>query len=294
MKKEWFVPREWRLAHGKSLILGERSHIMGILNMTPDSFSDGGLYEDLSSALSQVELLCSGGATIIDIGGESTRPGAIAIDSETECNRILPLVRALSDRDIIISVDTYHPQTALAAIESGAHIINDIWGCRKSPEIADIASRTQCGLVVMHNNRSLSDDTVEAKGKDTDILSDQKTIFSESLSILESHNIGSSQYVLDPGFGFGKDGEYNLGLLSILDSLHNLGGSGLLIGTSRKRFLGTLLGCESSNRDIATSATSIYARLHGASILRVHDCHKTRDALCVADALIRQELRRLP
>lgn len=295
INKDWFVSRDWRLAHGRSLTIGSHSHIMGILNMTPDSFSDGGEFQDVDIAFSHARRMCCEGASIIDVGGESTRPGAEPIDSATERSRILPLIRRLScDLDILISVDTSHPETADAAIESGAHIINDVWGCRRSPEIADIASRTGCGLVIMHNNRSLDGTaTTDTSATAVDILSDQRVIFSESLAILESRNISSSHYVYDPGFGFGKDGSYNLSLLSRLGELHDFGYLGLLIGTSRKRFLSTLTDRPFSECDIATSATSIYSRLSGASLFRVHDCGSTRDALCVADALLIEELKLL-
>lgn len=283
MNAEWFRPRDWQLGHDRRLKLGPRAVIMGVLNVTPDSFSDGGEFIDPKTAVQRAREMLGQGARIIDVGGESTRPGADSVDGETERARILPVIaRLAAETDAILSVDTYRAKTAEAAVKAGAHIINDVWGCQKQPDIAGIAAKTSSGLIVMHTSR-------ERQTLD-DVIADQQAFFEQSRRVLSAHAVLDECLVVDPGFGFGKDGNINLKLLNRLDQLHTVtplrGSKGVLVGTSRKRFLGTITGRDASERGAATAATSVIARMKGAAIFRVHDIAMNRDALAVADALI--------
>ena len=273
------MPRMWSLAHGRVLELGASSIIMGILNVTPDSFSDGGVNIDPEKAVSAAKKMIDAGAAIIDIGGESTKPGAIAVDSETELQRVLPVIRALAGQtDAILSIDTYRAETAQAAIDAGCHIVNDVWGLQKDPEMANVVASTNAGVVIMHTGREreVLDDVVE----------DQRLFLEKSLQSAKNAGISENSIVLDPGIGFAKGYDENMDLLNRFEELHEFGYP-LLVGTSRKRFLGTITGRENAlDRDIATAATSIVARMKGAAIFRVHDVATNVDALKVGDALL--------
>lgn len=268
----------WQIGHGRTLDLGTgHAVIMGVINVTPDSFSDGGDHAEIDTACARGEEMHTEGAAIIDVGGESTRPGAEAIDGETERGRVLPVISRLSAHaDMLLSVDTYRAETARAAVEAGAHIVNDVWGCQREPDIAQVAAEMKTGLVIMHTGR-------ERELRD-DVIDDQKVFFDESLEIAMRAGVADDQIVLDPGFGFAKNPAMNIELLARLDELASLGFP-LLVGTSRKRFLGAITGHEAKQRDDATAATSVIARLRGAAIFRVHDIPKNRDALAVTDAL---------
>jgi dihydropteroate synthase len=273
-----FASKVWKLAHGKELVLGPKSLIMGVLNVTPDSFSDGGAFIHPDRAFHRAQEMRRQGADIIDVGGESTRPGAEPIDGKTERERVLPIIERLSqDKDIIISIDTYRAKTAQMAVEAGAHIVNDVWGCQREPDIARIAAETGAGLAIMHTGRE--------RDLQSDVIDDQITFLKASLDIAASAGVGPAQIILDPGFGFAKDATMNLELLNRLKELHILDHH-LLIGTSRKRFLGAITGREAQDRGVATAATSVVARMKGAAIFRVHDIEENKDALAVADALI--------
>ncbi len=273
------MTKEWHVAHGRSLRLGEKSVIMGILNVTPDSFSDGGHHNDLETAIAVAGQMLTDGATIIDVGGESTRPGAAAVDSATEIARVVPVIEALAKRyDCFISIDTYRAATAQAAVDAGAHIVNDVWGLQREPEIALIAKKSGAGLVIMHTSR---DRAVLA-----DVIEDQFSFLNLSLDIAESAGIEKSRIVLDPGFGFGKNKEEDIALLARADELRKFGFP-LLVGTSRKRFIGGMTGRDNPlDRDIGTAATSVALRLAGADIFRVHNVAFNRDALAVADDIL--------
>ena len=274
-----FADRDWSLAHGQTLQLGPTAQMMGILNVTPDSFSDGGLFDEIEAALYQANAMLEQGAVIIDVGGESTRPGAASVGGVEEEKRVLPIIEALSGIDnVLISIDTYRSTTARAAVEAGAHIINDVWGCQKDPAIADVAAETGAGLCLMHTGR----------GRDIlpDPIDDQLEYLSVSLGIARQAGVREQQMVLDPGFGFAKEtADENLHLMNRLEELHSFG-LPLLIGTSRKRFLGAITGREAMDRDVATSATSVVARQKGAALFRVHDVASNKDALAVVDALL--------
>ncbi len=249
---------------------------MGILNVTPDSFSDGDLYNTVDAAVLQAMKMRSAGAAIIDIGGESTRPGSEPVSAEIEQERVVPIIEALSEvPDIILSVDTYRSSTASLAISAGAHIVNDVCGCQKDPDIAKVVAKTGAGLCAMHNGRD--------RMRSDDVIEDQKDFLGTSLDTIKQAGIHDAQVVLDPGFGFGKTHDENIELLHRFDELNGLGYP-LLVGTSRKRFIGYYTDREVENRDIGTAATSVVARMKGGAVFRVHDVSINRDALAIADA----------
>jgi dihydropteroate synthase len=268
--------RRWHLAHGRHLDLGDASVLMGILNVTPDSFSDGGKFAAVDAAVDQARRMADEGAAIIDVGGESTRPGAEAVTADEEQRRVLPVVEALASTDILISVDTYREETARLAVQAGAHVVNDVWGLSREPGIARVASETGAGLVIMHTGRG--------RHKLPDVIEDQFQFLREALEKAESYGVHREQIILDPGFGFAKEtADENIALMSRTREILNLGYP-LLVGVSRKRFLGTLTGREPEARDVATAAANALLRLQGADIFRVHDVRASRDALLVADA----------
>ncbi len=258
---------------------------MAIVNVTPDSFSDGGQFATEQTAIDQALRLAEAGAHILDIGGESTRPGAAAVDGEEERRRILPVISALAERfgheGPVLSVDTYRAGTAQAALDAGAHIVNDVWGLTREPEIADVAAKAGAGVCIMHTGRE--------RVVLPDVIEDQLAFFDGSLKIAEKAGIERSRVVLDPGFGFAKEtAAINLELMRRFEELHVFG-LPLLAGTSRKRFLGDVTGRPAPERDVATAATSAVLRLAGASVFRVHDVASSRDALAVVDAMMGQE-----
>ncbi|MBC3774005.1 dihydropteroate synthase [Brucella melitensis] len=278
------MTKEWQLAHERSLHLGKTAIIMGVLNVTPDSFSDGGRYNDLDRAIAAAETMLEEGATIVDVGGESTRPGATAVDAQTEASRVVPVIRELVRRfDCIISVDTYRASTARLAVEAGAHIVNDVWGLQREPEIAQLARETGAGLVIMHTSRDGL--------TNPDVIEDQFMFLNRSLKIAGDAGIEPSRIVLDPGFGFGKERDEDIALMARMSELQAFG-LPLLVGTSRKRFVGAMTGqADPRNRDIGTAATSVALRLAGADIFRVHNVAFNRDALAVADAILQSNVR---
>ncbi|EJF88823.1 dihydropteroate synthase [Bartonella tamiae] len=268
----------WNVGQNRKIIIQEKSILMGILNITPDSFSDGGKFIDVNDAFSHGAMMIEQGASIIDIGGESTRPNFEPISSEIEQKRILPVIEKFhSFQNIILSIDTYHSETAYHALKSGSHIINDIWGLQKEEKMAEVIREFNAGIIIMHNSRD--------RKKYEDIIDDQKYFFEISLNIAKKNGISDSQIVLDPGFGFGKNADDNLKLLSRAEELKILGFP-LLAATSRKRFLGSLSDkSNAQHRDIATAASSIILRQAGFDIFRVHNIATNKEALAVVDAL---------
>ncbi|PBB23028.1 MULTISPECIES: dihydropteroate synthase [unclassified Mesorhizobium] len=274
--------RRWQLAHGRYLDLGGKAVVVGILNVTPDSFSDGGLFAAPEAALTQARRMIEEGARIIDVGGESTRPGAAAISASEEQARVLPVIEALARAgDVLISVDTYRADTARLAVAAGAHIVNDVWGLQREPDIARVAAETGAGLIIMHTGRD--------REKLTDVIADQFAFLEKSLEIARRNGIADDRIVLDPGFGFAKEtAEENLDLMARFSELHALGFP-LMAGTSRKRFIGTVTGRDAADRAAGTAATSVILRLKGAHLFRVHDVAINVDALAVADAMLALE-----
>ena len=273
-----FTKKVWKLAHGRELILGPEAILMGILNVTPDSFSDGGQYLEVEKACHKAVEMKQQGATIIDIGGESTRPGAEPISATLEQDRILPVIEKLvSDVDVILSVDTYRASTARYAIAAGAHIVNDVWGGQKETDILKVAGEHSAGLCLMHTGRE--------REKAQDVILDQRVFLNKSLSLAVEHGVKESQIVLDPGFGFAKDEDECLRLLSRLEELHDFEFP-LMLGTSRKRFIGSVTNRDAEERDVGTAATSVIGRMKGAAIFRVHNIPVNKDALAIVDATI--------
>jgi dihydropteroate synthase len=268
----------WHVAHGRSLELGRSSTIMAIINVTPDSFSDGGHFEAVDAAVEHALACVAEGAQIVDIGGESTRPDADPVSASEEQGRVLPVVEALRGKtDALISVDTYRADTARLAVGAGAHIINDVFGLQREPELANLAAQTGAGLCIMHTGRD--------RQKLPDVIDDQIAFLDRSLQIAASAGVPRESIVLDPGFGFAKDVDENLELMARFAALHRFG-LPLVAGTSRKRFIGAVTGRDAADRDGGTAATSAILRLQGAAIFRVHNVAINRDALAVADAII--------
>ncbi|ESY05333.1 MULTISPECIES: dihydropteroate synthase [unclassified Mesorhizobium] len=274
--------RRWQLAHKCHLDLGEKAIVVGILNVTPDSFSDGGLFITPDQAVAQAHRMVEEGAAVVDIGGESTRPGASPVTPEEEQTRILPVIAALAGSgEALISVDTYREETARLAVAAGAHIVNDVWGLQREPGIARVAAETGAGLVIMHTGRE--------RQKLPDVIADQFLFLKASLEIARRSGVADDHIVLDAGFGFAKEtAEENLDLMARFFELKELGFP-LMAGTSRKRFIGTVTGREAGARAAGTAATSVILRLKGADLFRVHDVAINMDALAVADAMLARE-----
>lgn len=273
--------KRWQMAHGRHVELGDKALVMGILNVTPDSFSDGGRFEGFGHALDQARRMRDEGASIIDVGGESTRPGAAPVSAAEEQDRVLPVIAALAAAgDTLISIDTYREETARLAVEAGAHIVNDVWGLQREPGIARVAAETGAGLVIMHTGRE--------REKLADVIDDQLLFLRRSLEIASQAGVSEAQIVLDPGFGFAKEADENLDLMARFEELSQLGYP-LLAGTSRKRFVGHVTGREPADRDAGTAATSVILRMKGARIFRVHNVAINVDALAFADAMLARQ-----
>ncbi|AMY00302.1 dihydropteroate synthase [Mesorhizobium ciceri] len=277
--------RRWQLAHGRHLDLGGKAVVVGILNVTPDSFSDGGQFDAPEKALAQARRMIGEGALVVDVGGESTRPGAAAVSASQEQARILPVIEALAGvNEVLISVDTYRADTARLAVAAGAHIVNDVWGLQREPDIARVAADTGAGVVIMHTGRD--------RQKLPDAIADQLAFLRRSLEIARQNGIADDHIVLDPGFGFAKEtAEENLDLMARFSELHALG-LPLMAGTSRKRFIGTVTGRDAADRGVGTAATSVILRLQGADLFRVHDVAFNVDALALADAMLARQTDR--
>ncbi|OZI39125.1 dihydropteroate synthase [Bordetella genomosp. 1] len=276
-----YAPVTWPLAHGRQLELGPRGIIMAVINVTPDSFSDGGRLASVAAAEHYALACLAEGAHILDVGGESTKPDAAEVSAAEEQDRVLPVIEALARiTDALISVDTYRAETARLALAAGAHIVNDVHGLQREPAIAEVAAQARAGVVIMHTGRQ--------REVLADPLADQFAFFDASLRIADAAGLSRAQLVLDPGFGFAKDPDCNLALMARLPQLQRYR-LPILVGTSRKRFLGALTGRELGERDVATAISTSLLRDRGAAIARVHDVGKSRDALALTDALLRSE-----
>ncbi|MGB3541270.1 MAG: dihydropteroate synthase [Mesorhizobium sp.] len=275
--------RRWQLAHGRHLDLGGKARVMGILNVTPNSFSDGGQFDTFDKAIAQAHLMAIEGAVIVDVGGESTGPRAVPVSAAEEQARVLPVIEALAaSGEALISIDTYREETARLAVAAGAHIVNDVWGLQREPAIARVAAETGAGLVIMHTGRE--------REKLPDVIADQFFFLEKSLEIARRAGVSDDHILLDPGFGFAKEtAEENLDLMVRFSELHALGFP-LVAGTSRKRFIGHATGRgDGAARAAGTAATSVILRLKGADLFRVHDVAINVDALAVADAMLARE-----
>lgn len=253
------------------------THIMGILNVTPDSFSDGGKWNNINSALHRTEQMLDEGAAIIDIGGESTRPGYIKITDEEEKSRVVPIIKAIKNEfNVPISIDTYKSSVAAAAFDAGADMLNDIWGLKYDTAMAETAKEFNVPVCLMHNRSNTDyDDFIP------DVISDLQ----ESITIAESAGISKDKIILDPGVGFAKSLEQNLEVINKLDVLHTLG-CPILLGVSRKSVIGLTLDLPPSERVEGTIATSVIAVIKGAMFIRVHDVKENCRAVKMAEAII--------
>ncbi len=263
----------------------ERPVLMGVLNVTPDSFSDGGRFFDRAEALRRLEELQAEGADIIDVGGESTRPGASPVSGEEELRRVMPAVEAAAARlDLPVSIDTTKSGVARAALDAGAEVINDISGLRFDPELAELAAESGAGLVLMHIRGEPR--TMQRDVHYDDLMGEIVGELRESTERALAAGCRAEQLVVDPGIGFGKTAEHNLAIINGLGGLQELGYP-VLIGPSRKSFIGKILGLEVGERLEATIAACVVALLRGARIFRVHDVAEARRALDMAEAIVR-------
>jgi len=257
--------------------------LMGVVNVTPDSFSDGGLYLDPEAAISHGRELAAAGAEILDVGGESTRPGAEPVAPEEELRRVVPVIRELSGTDSEVSVDTAKAPVATAALDAGATIVNDVTALRGDPEMAPLCAERGATVVLMHmlgEPRTMQEDP-----RYEDVAAEVKAFLAERLAAAVAAGIAEERVWLDPGIGFGKTAAHNMELLRRLGELRELGRP-LVIGTSRKSFIGKLDGSAADGRLGGTIASSVLAAAEGAEVLRVHDVAEMRQALAVAGAIL--------
>ena len=278
------MQRTYRFRDGKKLILGGRTLVMGILNVTPDSFSDGGKWNTRDRALRHMEEMVHDGADIIDIGAESSRPGFVPMGAAEETERLMPFLEGvLAECSVPVSVDTFKAETARAALSAGAHLLNDIWGLQyaeEPEEMARAAAEANVPVVVMHNQNG----TVY----DGDIIAAMRTFFSRSLAIADAAGLARENIILDPGIGFGKTAEQNLQVIKRMDELVSYEGADypVLLGASRKSFIGAALDLPVEERMGATGAACVLGIARGACIMRVHDVKPIVRMCRMADAIL--------
>jgi dihydropteroate synthase len=261
----------------------EKVRIVGILNVTPDSFSDGGRFFSRTAAVERALEMERGGADVIDVGGESTRPGAKPVPSEEELDRVLPVIRKIrSQSQIPISVDTTKPAVARAALEAGAEIINDVDGLGRAPEMAEVVQEFEAGLILMH--RRGGPETMQQLTQYGEVVEEVFQELGKSFSCVLASGVGREQVVLDPGIGFAKNAEQNLELIAGLRRFHSWGRP-ILVGPSRKSFLGALTGRAPAERDWGTAAAVALAVANSAHLVRVHQVEAMRDVVKVAEAI---------
>jgi dihydropteroate synthase len=256
--------------------------VMGIVNVTPDSFSDGGKFNTTDKAVAHAMQLVAQGADILDIGGESTRPGATPVPLDEELNRVIPVIKALIEIGIPLSVDTYKPEVMRAAIDAGVDIVNDVCALQE-PHAFEIVAASQVGVCLMHMQGRPQ--TMQADPQYQDVVAEVTSFLAARLKAAEQAGIEAKRIVLDPGFGFGKRTAHNLTLLNHLSSLQSLG-LPLLIGLSRKSVLGQVVGSAVDERVHASIAASVVSVMKGANIVRVHDVKPTVDALKIVSAVM--------
>ncbi|VAX16076.1 Dihydropteroate synthase [hydrothermal vent metagenome] len=254
---------------------------MGILNVTPDSFSDGGRFTRIDKAITQAEKMVEEGATIIDVGGESSRPGADPVSKEEEAKRVLPVIRLIVKKfpKTPVSIDSYKPEVTLAAMEEGAAMINDITGLRDT-KMMEVAARFNAPVVIMHMKGTPQ--TMQKRPAYKNVTLDIATFFKERIKTCSKNGI--DKIVVDPGIGFGKTVNHNLQIINRLDEFAKLGRP-VMIGHSRKSFIGKILGDESTERETATAAITAMAVKNGASIIRIHNVLANRQAAMIASAV---------
>ncbi len=277
---------------------GSQTYIMGIINVTPDSFSGDGLLTDqwwLKKAVEQGVRFAEEGAHILDVGGESTRPGAAPVDAETELQRVVPVIQALSrEVNLPISIDTYKAQVAAAALDAGAHLVNDVWALQMDPAMAGLCARRQAPVIVMHNRshprNAMQEERLGGRYVGTvynDLLADIASELQVSINLAKAAGIPDEHIIIDPGVGFGKTVEQNLTLLNHLDSFKALGYP-LLLGTSNKSFIGYTLNLPPEDRLEGTAATVAVGIVRGADIVRVHQVKEISRVVRMTDAIVRE------
>jgi len=283
------LPATWRC--GRFLFdfsKRQRPLVMGILNATPDSFSDGGKFRTPSDAIARAELMIANGADIIDIGGESTRPGAEPVSLQEELDRVLPVIHALKDCGVALSIDTYKSETMRQALKAGVDCINDIWALRQEGAVETVIESDknepdkQCGIVLMHMQRDPQ--TMQFDPDYQDVIGEVKLFLQKRASLLENQGVAKNRIAIDPGFGFGKSLEHNLKMLANFDQFSELGYP-VLAGISRKSMLGKLTGRDTNERVAPSVAAAILAADRGARIIRAHDVQETVDSLKIWEAI---------
>jgi len=283
------LPATWRC--GRFLFdfsKRQRPLVMGILNATPDSFSDGGKFRTPSDAIAQAERMIANGADIIDIGGESTRPGAEPVSLQEELDRVLPVIEALKDCGVALSIDTYKAETMRQALKAGVDCVNDIWALRREGAVEAVIESNKnnsdkpCGIVLMHMQRDPQ--TMQFDPEYQDVIGEVKVFLQERAELLQGRGITQDRIAIDPGFGFGKSLEHNLNMLTNFDLFSQLGYP-VLAGISRKSMLGKLTGRDTNERVAPSIAAAILAADRGARIIRVHDVQETVDALKIWEAV---------
>lgn len=261
----------------KNFDFDNHCYVMGILNVTPDSFSDGGKWNDMDAALKHTEEMIADGCDILDIGGESTRPGYTLLSDEEEISRVLPVIEAVKTRfDIPISLDTYKSNVAKAGLKAGVDLINDIWGCKYDPEMASVIAKSGAACCLMHNRK-------EAVYNDylNDVLDDLR----ECVRIAKNAGVADDRIILDPGIGFGKTLEHNLELMNHVEILQELGYP-VLLGTSRKSMIGLTLNLPSDQRLEGTLVTTVMGVMKKCCIVRVHDVKANKRAIAMTEKLL--------
>jgi dihydropteroate synthase len=272
---------------GKDFTLGLKTWIMGVLNVTPDSFSDGGHYFDKDEAIKKGFNLVEEGSDIIDIGGESTRPGSESITAEEEILRTIPVITALKEKtDVLISIDTTKSEVAKAALDAGADIINDISALRFDSRMASLAAQEDVPIILMHMKGTPQ--TMQVDPSYEDVLLEIKTFLKGSIDKAIASGIKKEKIIIDPGIGFGKRLKDNLTLINNLEVLEELD-QPILVGVSRKSFIGTILGSPPQERLEGTIASAILSVIHGAHVLRVHDVALVKNAVRVAEAIMNED-----
>ena len=277
------MPTTWRC--GRFLFdfaKRRRPVVMGILNATPDSFSDGGKFRTAQDAIAQAELMIKGGVDLIDIGGESTRPGAQPVELQEELDRVLPVIEGLKDCGVPLSIDTYKAETMRQALRAGVDCVNDIWALRQEGAVDAVLESKDCGIVLMHMQRDPQ--TMQFNPEYHDVLAQVMQFLKERAELLTAKGVEKNRIAIDPGFGFGKSLEHNLSMLKHFDQFSQLGYS-VLVGISRKSMLGKLTGKDTHERLAPSVAAAIMAADRGARIVRVHDVLETVDALKLWEAI---------
>ncbi|SFT75151.1 Dihydropteroate synthase [Pseudovibrio denitrificans] len=254
----------------------QRPLVMGILNVTPDSFSDGGQFDAPAAALAHAIEMIAEGADIIDVGGESTRPGATVVEELDELERVLPVLDLIKELPVLISIDTYKAKVAAAACKAGAHIVNDVWGLQKDPDMAGVVADAGVPVIMMHNRTEVDEQL--------DIMADIERFFEKSLKLASDAGIPEEHQILDPGFGFGKTLQQNYQILNRLSELRKFNRP-ILAGASRKRMIGYVLNNEAPERMAGSLAVHTLSLQNGAQILRVHDVKPHADAVRIFQAM---------